>query len=163
MSIIDQPTAQIVTRRHPLALAAYAMVFTMGLIFVFSWFGTGQHTEDVFPHTSHLVIFLWKWEMVTGGGAALAALIGKPRVEEGWPDLADLLHLEGIGALVAGFGVSTYLVAILHLHGPSQSGPAIVVFGTIVLGCVFRGIQALREGRRLEHLAEFLSDGVDLP
>ena len=94
-----RPVAQIVTRRHPLAFALYLTVLIMGVIFVFHWFGTHQTTEALFPGIPWWVIFAWKWEMLLGGALAAGSLTASPRSGPGWPDLADLLHLEGIGAL----------------------------------------------------------------
>lgn len=166
MSLFDvnntHPVAQIVSRRHPLGFAAYVMTLILGLIFVFHWYGVSRSEADLFPGIPWFVIFAWKWEMVTGGGVALAALCMRPRLHPHWPDLADLLHLEGIGALVAAFGLSTYIVALIDLSAKSHNlvnlGPALAVYLPLVGGRVWRGVQALRESRLLEGLVSEIKD-----
>jgi hypothetical protein len=149
-----RPIAQVISRRHPLALAMYAVVFLLGMIFL-THFGYGSHTEaDLFPGVSPWAIWGWKVMMVTGGGGAFAVLCTNPRPSPHWPDLADLLHLEGIAALVAGLGLTVYLVALLDIMGWHQIGPAVAVYGVIIVGHGFRAFQALKDSYRLERLAQ---------
>lgn len=148
-----RPLSQVVTRRHPLAMAMYAMVGFLGLVFIFHWYG--HHTEqELFPGVASWVIFAWKWMMVVGGVGGVASLLCKPRVTPHWPDLSDLLHIEGIMAIVGAFGLLTYLLAIVHVAGLSQSGPAIAVYTVLISGHVWRGVQAIKDAGRLELLSE---------
>lgn len=148
-----RPIAQVMTRRHPLAMALYMVVFLLGIIFV-THFGYGQHTEkDLFPGVSEWAIWGWKVCMVGGGGGAFIVLCLNPRPSPHWPDLADLLHLEGIAAIVAATGLLTYLVAIIDVMGWHQSGPALVLYGVIILGHAARATQAIKDSVRLERLA----------
>jgi len=158
-----RPVAQIVTRRHPLAFALYLTVLIMGVIFVFHWFGTHQTTEALFPGIPWWVIFAWKWEMLLGGALAAGSLTASPRSGPGWPDLADLLHLEGIGALTCAFGLATYAAAVESLVGFDKAAPAISLYIVLVLGLVTRGIQAFREARRLERMVTALTVEEDRP
>jgi hypothetical protein len=104
------------------------------------------------------VIFAWKWEMVLGGGGALLSLVFKPRATPKWPDLADLLHIEGICCLIASFGVSTYAYGTVSEVGLHNSVGALAFFIPIVLGHLYRGGQAIRQGASLQALAETLYD-----
>lgn len=154
----SRPISEVVMRRHPLAMALYLVVFLLGMIFL-THFGYGQHTEaDLFPHTNPWVIWAWKVMMVTGGGGAFATLMASPRPSPHWPDIADLLHLEGIASIVGGFGLLIYLVAVTHITGWHQSGPAIAVYGVIILGHAIRGGQAIHDALRLERLAQIIED-----
>lgn len=153
----SRTVAQIVTRRHPLAFAVYSVVFLLGCVFVFHAYG--PHTEsELFPGISRWWIAAWKWMMVSGGLGAMVCLSTKPRTDGHWPDLADLLHLEGIAAIVAGFGLLTYTVAIVDLTGFADARPALLIYGALILGHVWRGWQAISDGRRLEVLAERYQD-----
>lgn len=140
-------------RRHPLALALYLVVFLLGLVFITHWYGPNHTEADLFPHVSPWAIFAWKWMMLTGGGVATLSLLLKPRTTGLWPDLADLLHFEGIAAFVAGWGLLIYLVVIVHVTGVSQSGPALALYGVLILGHWWRGAQAIADANRLETLA----------
>lgn len=148
-----RPIAEVVMRRHPLAFALYTVVFLLGMIFV-THFGYGTHTEhDLFPGVSPIVIVGWKVMMVGGGGGAVLTLLARPRPSPHWPDIADLLHLEGIASGVAGMGLLVYLVSVINVQGLHTSGPAIVYFGTLIAGHVVRGRQAIRDSIRLKELA----------
>lgn len=157
-----QPTPAVTSRRHPLAFAAYFLVLVLGLVFVFQLFGTNQTEKALFPDISPWLIRLWEWEMVLGAIASLTGLLGKPRVSSGWPDLADLLHVEGIGALLQGFGMTTYLAAAMsvyvEMHHPLRDSiPGLLIYLGIITGLFVRGIQALRDARRMEKLGLLLA------
>lgn len=153
----SRTVAQIVSRRHPLAFAVYGAVFLIGMVFVVHAYG--PHTEsELFPGISRYWIAAWKWMMVSGGLGAMVCLCTKPRTDGHWPDLADLLHLEGIAAMVAGFGLATYLFAIVDLTGFVTARPAILIYGALIVGHVWRGGQAISDGRRLEVLAQRYQD-----
>lgn len=160
----SRPIAQIISRRHPLAIALYTVVCLLGVVFVLHWYSANRSESDLFPGVTPWAIFAWKWMMVTGGGGALAAVLTRPRVSPHWPDLADLLHLEAIAAFVAAFGMLVYLVVVVHLAGLDQSGQALAIYGVLILGHVWRGLQAVKDARRLEQLAAIqaaLTEGTD--
>jgi hypothetical protein len=149
----SRPIAQIISRRHPLAVSLYTVVLLLGVVFVFHWYSANRSQSDLFPGVSPWAIFAWKWMMVTGGGGALAAVLSRPRTSPHWPDLADLLHLEAIAAFVAAFGMLVYLIVVVHLAGLSQSGQALAIYGVLIVGHVWRGTQAVKDSGRLEQLA----------
>jgi hypothetical protein len=156
-----RPIAQAITRRHPLALALYAVVFMLGMIFL-THFGYGAHTEaDLFPGVSEWAIWGWKVLMVVGGGGALVVLGTNPRPSPHWPDIADLLHLEGIAAIIAAMGLVVYVVAIIAAHGLPQSGPALTVYGVIIGGHIVRAYQVIYDAMRLQRLAQLAEDAND--
>ena len=165
MSLISpqRPVAQVTSRRHPLAFAVYLLVLVMGLIFVFHWFGVHAAQHALFPHVPGWVILMWKWEMVSGGFGASGALLTRPRLSPHWPDIADLLHIEAIGALVCAFGLTTYATAITNLVGFQKAAPSLSLYTLLIGGLVFRGIQAFAEARRLERLAVALVVEEDRP
>lgn len=155
-----RPIGEVVMRRHPLALGMYAIVFLLGLIFT-THFGYGQHTEaDLFPGVSGWAILGWKVLMLLGGGGALVCLLTPPRPSPKWPDLADLLHLEGITAIVAAFGLMTYLAAVVSIMG-EDSGPSLAFFGVMVLAHFWRAAQAISDAQRLEALALLAQLSID--
>lgn len=156
-----RPIAEVISRRHPLAFAMYAVVFLLGAVFVFHWYAHGVHESALFPGVSPWAIFAWKWMMVSGGGGGLLCLITKPRPAPHWPDITDLLHFEGIAAIVGAFGLSIYLVVVVHLLGLHDSGPSIVLFGTIVAGHLVRAGQAIHDATRLQRLAQIADDAKE--
>lgn len=148
-----RPISEVIMRRHPLAMALYGVVFLLGLVFVLHWYAHGVSEKTLFPGVSEWAIFAWKWMMVSGGGGALICLWAKPRPSPHWPDLADLLHLEGIAAIVGAFGLFTYLIVVINLMGFSDSAPAVVIYGVIVVGHFVRAYQAIWDASRLQRLA----------
>lgn len=149
MTISTIPRA-ITSRRHPLAFAAYAMVLMMGLIFVTEWLDIGA--VPIFSHLHRYWIWLWEYELVTGGLVSLVTLTLRPRVSPHWPDLADLLHLEAIGAFVSACGVLTYLLAAISLLGLDRVGPSGTILGVLFVGLVIRSFTALSDARQVERL-----------
>lgn len=135
----------------------YAMVLVLGLIFVFQLFGAHKTQAAIFPHIPGWVIFLWKWEMTLGATLSLFGLACPARAKGHWPDLADLLHMEGIGAFVSAFGLATYATATISLTGLHNAYPGLIIYGVLVAGHIWRGVQSLREARRLEMIVEVLS------
>jgi hypothetical protein len=91
-------------------------------------------------------------ELFLGSAGALLGVLARPRVSPHWPDIADLLHLEGIASGVAGFGLAVYLAAVINVQGHA-SGPVIVYFGTLIVGHLWRTHQAIRDSVRLKELA----------
>lgn len=153
-----RPISEVIMRRHPLAVALYFVVMMLGVIFVLHWYTHGVDEAKLFPGVSPWAIFAWKWMMVSGGGGALVCLFTKPRPSPHWPDLSDLLHMEGIAAMVAAFGLTTYAVTIIHLMGFSDSAPAIVLYGSIIAGHLVRAAQAIHDAQRLQALAQIAED-----
>lgn len=153
-----RPIAEIVSRRHPLAFALYTVVFLLGLVFICHWYTAGVKESTLFPGVNEWIIFTWKWMMVTGGGGALLMLSLNPRRSPHWPDISDLLHLEGIAAIVGGFGVAVYLVVIVNLTGVHDSAPAVTIYGVIIAGHITRAIQAIHDAKRLQRLAQLADD-----
>lgn len=151
-----RPISEVEMRRHPLAFALYAVVLMLGVVFVFHWYAANRSDSDLFPDVSPWAIFAWKWMMVVGGGLALTTLIVSPRPSPHWPDLADLLHLEGVFAIVAAFGMLVYIVVVVHLEGLAGSTQALSIYGILILGHIWRGYQAIRDAVRLERLARHL-------
>lgn len=160
MSILSTPqsVAQVVTRRHPLAVASYTFTLILGLIFLVHWYGTRVDERVLFHGIPVWVIWSWKLELFLGSAAALVGVLARPRMSPHWPDIADLLHLEAIGAALSGFGLLTYAVAIVDLVGLHAASPDLAVFAPLIAGRFFRSVQALREGRSLESLAQALQD-----
>jgi hypothetical protein len=153
-----RPIAEVVSRRHPFAFAMYAVVFLLGLVFVFHWYTGGVKESTLLPGVSEWAIFAWKWMMVTGGGLALVFLTLNPRPAPHWPDISDLLHLEGIAAIVAAFGVSVYLVVIVHLSGVHDSAPAVTIYGVIIVSHLVRATQAIHDAKQLQRLSQLADD-----
>lgn len=153
----SRAVAQIVSRRHPLAFALYMVVFLLGAVFVFHWYAANRSETDLFPGIPHLWIFAWKWMMVCGGGGAVITLLINPRPSPKWPDIADLLHMEAIAAIVAAFGMTVYIVVVVHLEGWVGSTQALAIYGTLILGHIWRGAQAIKDSFRLQQLAEKLA------
>lgn len=136
----------LTTRAHPLAIASYCCTFLLGFCLTFGLFGT-RALSGVDP----LFDWTWRLELLTGGLAGMVLCSIRPRISPGWPDLADLLRLEAIGAFVGGSGFVIYAYSITELaHEPTL--PA-TVLGAMGLGMVTRSIQAFIEGRRAQHLA----------
>lgn len=157
----SRPIAQIVSRRHPLAFGVYATVMFLGLVFVFHWYGVHSQAE-LFPGVSIWAIAVWKWSMVIGGGGALLCIAVRPREAPHWPDIADLLHLEGAAAILAAFGMVVYLYENVQVNGISLSGPAFAIYLSLITAHVFRGIQAIRDAVRLERLSKWLHENDPL-
>jgi len=150
--VAARPVSQIEMRRHPLSYAAYGVVAIVGLAFVFHQYG--RFTEaQLFPGVSPWAIFAWKWMMVLGGLGCIVSLLVEPRPRPKWPDMADLLHIEAVFALVAAVGMLIYLVVQIHITGFSQGKITIGVFGLLIVGHLWRGIQCRRDARTLEALA----------
>jgi hypothetical protein len=163
MSLIHtpKPLAQVVTRRHPLAIASYFFTLVLGFVFLIHWYGTKVDEHLLFHGTPEFVIWSWKLELFIGSAAALFGVLMRPRITPHWPDIADLLHTEAIGAAFSGFGLTTYLVVILHLTGFEHAGPSAVIFVPLIVGRFWRATQALIEARALEALAQTLFDKED--
>jgi len=140
----------ITSRRHPLAFAAYSMVLMLGIIFVTRWLDIGA--VPIFAHLDRVWIYLWEWELVSGGAVSILALCARPRLSPHWPDLADLLHIEAIGAFVGACGVLTYLLAAIKLLGLSKVGPSGTILALLSLGLLYRAVQGLRDARHVARL-----------
>lgn len=158
----DRTVAQVTSRRHPLAFSVYLLVLVLGAVFVFHLFGSHQTQNTLFPGIEPWVISMWKWMMCGGAALSLFGLLCKERTTPGWPDIADLLHLEAIGAVLQGFGMLVYTTAAVfvyhHMHKPlTDAIPGLVIYGAIIAGLVWRGVQAIQDARRLERLATMLA------
>jgi hypothetical protein len=151
-----RPIAEVEMRRHPLAFTMYGIVCFLGLIFILHLYGPNRSDHDLFPGVSSWAIFTWKWMMVVGGAGAVTALAVNPRHSPHWPDLADLLHIEAVFAIVAAFGMLVYIVVVVHLQGWDDSYQALVIYGALIFGHVARGVQAIIDAIRLEGLAQAL-------
>lgn len=149
-----RPIAQGVTRRHPMAAGLYAVVMLLGAIFVFHLYAANRTESQLFPGIDHWVTFLWKWMLVLGGAGALFTISLSPRVSPHWPDLSDLLHLEAIFAVVAAFGLLVYVGVVIHLQGIAQSYQAIAIYAVMIVSHVWRAVDAVKDAKRLEELAE---------
>lgn len=149
----DTAFTSIVTRRHPIAIASYLFTLMFGLVFVFGLLDSSRAVIDLFPGISEWLIRLWEAELTLGSLACVAAMVLPVRQFPQWPDLADLLHVEAIGAFVSGLGLATYLVAMTELHGWPDVTPDLSVFGTLAVGRFWRSAQAFKEHTRLEKLA----------
>ena len=136
----------VTSRRHPLAWATYLLVSIFGLLFVLDFLTT----DAIFDTLNPLWRYLWEYELLVGGAVAFSALVRRPKVYPHWPDLADVLRFEGLGALVSGLGMVTYGVVLLNLLGlHSYSWTLMAVLGA---GLIARGVQAIMESGRVEQL-----------
>jgi hypothetical protein len=136
----------ITTRRHPLALAAYLLTFCFGILFATDVLSTSA----VFDPLAHFWRLLWEWELVTGGGIAFLSLAKRPKHIPGWPDLADLLRFEGIGAIVGGIGMLTYAVVLIKILGAGSYSWTLMTI--LSIGMIVRGVQAITESVQIERL-----------
>lgn len=139
----------LTTRRHPLALALYAVTLLYGIFFF-------THASDVatLHQVSHAWRWLWRLEFVTGGGMGLIAAFWKVKAEPGWPDLADCIRVEAIAAFVSGMAFLTYAVSV-ELLFRDFSPPTLFQLGIVALfvaGFFWRAVQAIIESRRVEEL-----------
>lgn len=127
---------QIASRRHPLALASYLVVLTLGVLFITG----GIHSTVIKPVISPLFVVTWEWSMMLGGAAALLGAL--------WRPLDHGLFAEAYGALACAFGLATYTGAIISIAGISS--PTWVLTGCLMLGCVLRAAQAYRDLQKVE-------------
>jgi len=136
----------ITSRRHPLALASYLVTLVLGLLFL-------VHVIDTsFLPVSQTWKILWRIELVAGGASGLAFSLIRPRVSPHWPDLADVLRLEGIAALVSTIGFATYIVAIEDVAGPGVHAVT-VLLSIMSLGMLGRSVQCFRDSSFVERMA----------
>jgi len=136
----------ITTRRHPLAFASYLVTAVMGALFVL-----GVIDTQAFENLPGAWTYLWEAELTSGGVAGVFFLLIKPRISPHWPDLADCLRMESIGAFISGLGFLTYCVALTTATHRFSSVD--VLLGVMGAGMIVRAAQALRECRYVEHLA----------
>ena len=87
---------------------------------------------------------------------AVLTLLTKPRPSPLWPDISDLLHLEGIAAIVAAFGLMVYLLVVVRVMGFTHSGPAITLYGVLIIAHFVRAKQAIHDAKRLKELANLM-------
>lgn len=146
----------VTSRRHPLALAAYAVTMVFGLLFL-----TGvMDTSVVFAELNPIWQILWEWELFLGGGLAFLSCAIRPRQWPHYPDLADMLRSEGVGALVGGLGMGTYSVVLVTLLG--WSSYAWILMALLGLGMIVRAIQAMIESTRVEQLGVLTKVAQDI-
>lgn len=133
----------ITTRRHPLALACYAMSALIGAFFVFGLF-QAQSTSEA---TTNGWQTAWEWELLLGGAIGLISAC--------WPSvrhLDDALSGESMASVIAGFGFLSWAVSA---GSASQwSSPAFIVFSVVAVGFGARSLQAQRDRRKWLALAE---------
>jgi hypothetical protein len=136
----------LTTRDHPLAFAAYAATFLLGLTLLTGWVDTVSLSG-----IDQAIAILWKAQLLTGGLGALWAIIQTPKMTPHWPDLGDLLRMEGIAAGQAGLGFFVYTYNVIHFQHAVSIGA--VVLGVMGLGMMARCWQAYRESSQAERLA----------
>jgi hypothetical protein len=128
---------QIATRRHPLALATYALVFLLGLLFITQ----GVKSAALLRAISPFWIFVWEWSMLLGGVVALVGALWPKRLDRG-------LFLESSGAAISMFGMLTYTAVIIYVAG--WHAPGWVLFGCLDAGLGLRAIGAARDLGKIE-------------
>jgi uncharacterized membrane protein YciS (DUF1049 family) len=137
----------IAPRRNPLALAAYALIFLMGLLFIVGLF----HSEviDALLGTSFWRL-VWEW-LLAGGGAVgfLGAVWNR--------DLEDGMWMERLGATTSTLGLVTYAGGITWAVG--FQAPTWLLLGVLALGCLVRSFQLTKEMQRVRHIAEHYLNG----
>lgn len=104
---------------------------------------------------------VWALQIMVGGLVALLALLVNPRMHPHWPDLADLIRIEGFGSLLCGFG---YICYVLAAWG-STNTPIAATIATACLAAArcWRGWQGIREANKLDkyvQLAQFTKAAV---
>lgn len=136
----------LTTRDHPLAFAAYAATFLLGLTLLTGWVDTIS-----LRGVEQAVTILWRAQLLTGGLVGLWAVAMSPKLTPGWPDLGDLLRLEGIAAAQAACGFAIYTTSLIQVQG-RVTVPALTL-GVMAVGMAARCIQAYAESRQAERLA----------
>lgn len=137
----------ITTRWHPLAVTLYALTFVLGFCFTFHLLHTGA-LIGVAPWAD----WLWRIELFIGGAGGLFSVLVRPRPEPEWPDLVDLLRIEGMTAGLSGLGWITYSVSIWTLtHSFSVF---VLALGVIGLGLVARSGQATFDAAKAKQLGD---------
>jgi ABC-type transport system involved in cytochrome c biogenesis permease subunit len=147
------PIAEVETRRHPLAFVVYAIVFLLGIVFIFHWYPSNRQQGDLFQGVSPWAVYTWKWMMLVGGLVTMAVIAVNPRPSPHWPDLADLLTLEGIFGIVSAIGMLIYITVVVHLTGFHQALQGMLFYGALIGGHVYRAPQAIKHARALERYA----------
>ena len=149
-SIESMTSPTVTTRRHPIAWAAYAAAVVTGASYLA---GVPIHVLD---GTNGWERLFWSSQILVGGLLALITLVVQPRLHPHWPDLADLIRIEGFGSLLCGIGYICYILSVI-LNGHTTQTPWVQIVGAgslttgvLATGRIWRGIQALREARKLD-------------
>lgn len=139
-------------RRHPIAIATYAVVAVLGLLLLSDLVKSSTSVDAVTPWFIRLS---WQGEMVAGGIVAVLACFMPARF------LAGSLRAEAAGAFLCACGLVTYSIAVQSIVG--WASPGWVLFFTLAAGCLWRAVQVPFDERRLRRVAEQLSTlpGVD--
>jgi hypothetical protein len=141
---------QITTRRHPLAIAVYLLVATLGLLFIVR----GVHSNALFATISPFWVYVWEWSMLIGGVIATAGVLWPRRLDRG-------LFLESSGAAISMFGMITYTSAVVYIAG--WRSPGWVLLGFLAVGLGLRAIGAARDLGKVETAAMTPLETFHLP
>jgi hypothetical protein len=133
-------TRHITSRRHPLALACYGLIFLMGFFFL-----AGVFQSDALDHLVGATWrYVWQWLMAVGGFFGLLGTVWFGQLE-------DALWMERAGTIASAFGLLVYTGAIIYVLG--WSNPVSLLLGVLALGCIAREIQVSRDIRKVRQLA----------
>jgi hypothetical protein len=128
---------QITTRRHPLALATYALVFLLGLLFITQSVKSAALLKAISPFW----IYIWEWSMLVGGALGFVGAVWPKRLDRG-------LFLESSGAAISMFGMLTYTAVIIYIAG--WHTPGWILFACLDVGLGLRAIGAARDLGKVE-------------
>jgi hypothetical protein len=141
---------QITTRRHPLAIAVYALVAVLGFLFI----TRGIHSAAITRAISPFWVYVWEWSMCVGGALAVIGVFWPRRLDRG-------LFLESTGATVSMFGMVTYTSVIVYIAG--WRNPTWVLMICLTAGLGLRAIQAARDLGKVEVAAMTPMEVFHLP
>jgi hypothetical protein len=137
----------IAPRRHPLALSAYAVIFLLGVLFIFHVF---QSDAIDMLLGSSLWRNVWEWLLTVGGGLGLVGATWKR-------DLEDGLWMERLGASTGMLGLLVYSGAVTSIAGFDVS--TWLLLGVLALGCLWRSLQISKELWRVRRLKRDFIEG----
>jgi hypothetical protein len=146
----------LTSRLHPLAVTAYALTLEFGLLFTFHL----MHTQAL-QGVQVWVDWAWRIMLLLGGALGLFSIFSRPKEAPDWPDLVDLLKLEGMSAGLSGLGWAVYAFSISEVSG-LMTVP-VWALGSLGLGLVARSFLATREASEAKRLGEVYDAANDDP
>ena len=128
----------ITSRHHPLAVACYAGVLALSLLYLLDVATAASLTDE----TSGKVALVWQISLLAGSVTALLGIAAPTH------RLPTGLAMEAVGALVVGVDLGVY-AAVMATSLGSQPWASITVFGAVAIGCLVRTVTATLDRRRV--------------
>jgi hypothetical protein len=137
----------IAPRRHPLALSAYGLICSLGVLFIFHVFQSDAIDTLL---GSSFWRHVWEWLLTVGGGIALIGAMWQG-------DLEDGLWMERLGSSTSMLGLLVYAGAVTSIAGFNVS--TWLLLGVLALGCLWRSLQISKELWRVRRLKRDFMNG----